>query len=156
MRIVDDLLGQRDVVLKRMMAAVNHDRSEAAVDAGFAELERVAVVEVDADGQPRVLNGSFDELHQIHMLCIVARARGNLQDQRRVFLHRRFGDALDDFHVVDVECADGVAAFVRFFEHFGGCNKWHDKYLLIGYFVPTALFYQYFPILSMALPQAGI
>ena len=154
-RVVDDLLGQRDIVLERVVAAVDHNRGEAAVDAGLAELERVAVVEVDADGQPGVLNGGFDELHQINMLGVVARARGNLQDQRRVFLHRRFGDALNDLHIVDVERADGVAALIRFFEHFRGCNKWHNKYLLLMILFQTLLFYQHFPLLSIALPQGA-
>lgn len=44
-------------------------------------------------------------------------------------------DTLDDLHVVHVEGADGIAAFVGFLEHFGGGNKRHSKSLLT-YFSP--------------------
>ena len=35
------------------------------------------------------------------------------------------GDALDDFHVVYVESADGVAAFIGLLEHFLGIHDRH-------------------------------
>ena len=118
-RVVDYLLGESDVVLERMMAAVDHDGGESAVDAGFAKLKSVAVVEMHADGQPRILDGGFDKLHKVYVLCIVARAGGHLEDERSVLFHGGFGYALNYLHVVDVEGAYRITALIRFFEHFG-------------------------------------
>ena len=117
-RVVNDFLRQLDVVLEAVLGAVNHDRSEAVVNAGFADVEIRAVVKVKADGQIRVLQRRLDEMDEIGRLRVFARARGDLQNQRRVFFLRRLGDALDDFHVVDIEGANGVSALIGFFEHF--------------------------------------
>ena len=46
---VDDLLGERDVLVVGQVRAVDHDRGEARLDAALAELEAVAVVEVEGD-----------------------------------------------------------------------------------------------------------
>ena len=57
-------------------------------------------------------------LKKINMLGILTGAGGNLEDQRGFFLNRCFHDTLDDLHVVYVEGADSIMAFVRFPEHF--------------------------------------
>ena len=75
------------------------------------------MIEVDDDGQAGIGFGRFDELHEVDVLGILAGAGADLQNQGRVFFLGGFRDALDNFHVIDVERTDGVAAFVRFFEH---------------------------------------
>ena len=131
MGVLDDLLGDLDVLLEGQAALVDHDRGEAAVDTTLAQLEAVAVVQVDDDGQVEaggllgVFDGSLDQVHQIDVLGIGASALGNLQDQRRALFDGGLGDALDDLHVVHVESADGVAAIVSLLEHLGGSNKSH-------------------------------
>ena len=50
--------------------------------------------------------------------------------KRQMLFLARLGDALDDFHVVDVESADGVAAVVCLLEHFGRSYQCHDTSLL--------------------------
>ena len=107
------------------MAAVDHHGGEAAVDATLADVKPVTVVKVQADGQACLNDRRLHELHQISMVGVLARAGGNLKDQRCVELLRRLGDALNDLHVVDVERADGITALIRFFEHFGAGDKWH-------------------------------
>ena len=59
------------------------------------------------------------------MLGICARALGDLENDRRLLHRGRLGDALNDFHVVDVERADGIVAFIRLLKHLGRGNKTH-------------------------------
>ena len=49
--VLDDLAGQLDVLLVGVVRAVDHHRGEAGVDARLAQLEGVAVVEVQGEGQ---------------------------------------------------------------------------------------------------------
>ena len=64
-------------------------------------------------------NSSFYELNQIRVVGVSAGSLGYLQNDRGFLLLAGLGDALDDFHVVDVERADGVAAVIGLLEHFG-------------------------------------
>ena len=54
------------------------------------------------------------------MVCISAGTFGDLENQGRVHFFCRFGNPLNDFHVVHIKSANGVAALVCFFEHFFG------------------------------------
>ena len=130
MGVLDDLLGQGDVVLELMLGAVDHDAGETAVHAGLAQLEGIAVIQMHADRQTRLDDGRLDQLHQVGVVGILAGACGNLQDQGSVLLFRSFGDALDDLHVVDVERADGIAVLVGVGKHGLGRNESHSKSLL--------------------------
>ena len=126
MGILDDLAGQGDIVLKGLGGSVNHDGREAAVDAALAQLKAVAVVKVQRNRDIGVLdNRRFHQLHQIGVIGIRARALGHLQDDGSLQLTRRLGDALNDFHVVDVESADRIAAVIRLLKHFLRRNKRH-------------------------------
>ena len=125
MRVLNDLAGQRDVVLKGVMRTVDHDRGETAVDAGLADLEVCAVVEVEREVNTGILDRSLCQCNEVLMLCILSCACGNLQDNGGAQFFRRLGDRLDDLHVVDVECADGVTALVSLLEHLFGCYKCH-------------------------------
>ena len=44
MGILNNLLGQRDVVLKALGGSIDHDGGEAAVDAVLAQLKGIAVI----------------------------------------------------------------------------------------------------------------
>lgn len=120
--VFDNLLCDGDVFRKRMCACVDHNGSETAVNAVFAECEAVAVVEVQANGKTACFDCRFNHLGEVSGVCIFSCAGGNLKNKRCLFFSRRFNDTLDDFHVVDVECADCVTACICFFEHFGCCN----------------------------------
>ena len=135
MGILDDLAGQGDVVLEAVGGAVDHDGGEAAVDAALAGLEVGAVIQMQDDGDIRVLDdGSLDQLHQIGVVGIGARALGNLQDDGGLQLAAGLGDALHDLHVVDVEGADGVAAGIGLLEHLGTGNESHCENTPFLYF----------------------
>ena len=123
MRVLNDLLGDLNVFVKRLAGAVDHNGGEAAVDAGLAGLEVRAVVKVQGDRNVRaLLDGCLNHLHQVGVVGISARALGNLQNNRSVLLLAGLGDTLNDFHVVDVESADSVAAIISFLKHLGSSN----------------------------------
>ena len=120
MSVLNDLLGDGDVLLEGLGGSVDHDGSETAVDAGLAGLEAVAVVQVQGDGDVGALdNSSLNQLHQVGGVGILTGALGNLQDNGSVLLAAGLGNALNDFHVVDVESTDSVAAVVGLLKLFG-------------------------------------
>ena len=86
--------------------------------------------QIKARGLLGIDDSRLDELHQIDVLGVGAGALGDLKDQRSALFDRGLGDALNDFHVVDVESADGVAAIVGFLKHLSRGNESHNKTLL--------------------------
>ena len=125
MRILDDLTRQSDVVLKGFGGGVDHDGRKAVIHAGFAKLKRVAVIEMQANRETGLLDGSFDELDKIGAVGIFARAGGNLQNNGCAALLCSFRDALNNFHIIHIKSADGVSTFVGFFKHFFGRYNTH-------------------------------
>ena len=84
------------------------------------------MVKVQRDGDLGVFNdGGFNQLDQIGVVGIGARTLGDLQDNGALELPCRLGDTLNDFHIVDVERADGVSPVVGFREHFFRRYQWH-------------------------------
>ncbi|MPM50572.1 hypothetical protein SDC9_97314 [bioreactor metagenome] len=83
------------------------------------------MVKVKRNGKAGVLYGSLHELHEVDVLGIFSCSGRSLENEGRVLLHRGLSDALHDFHVVDVEGADGITAGIGRLEHLGCCDKWH-------------------------------
>ena len=129
--ILHHLLGDLDVLLKGLGGGIDHHGGETAVHAGLAQLEAVAVVQVQADRQAGLSDGGLYQLDQIGMVSIGPSALGDLEDQGGVDLFGRLGDPLDDLHVVDIERADSVSAVIGLFEHFSGRYQWHNDHLLL-------------------------
>ena len=130
MGVFDDTFCQGDIFLEGMLGTVDHNGRESAVHASLADVKVRAVVQMEGDGQPRVLHGSLDELRQVDMLGVFTGPGGNLQDQRRLFLDGGLDDTLDDFHVVDVERTDGIMALIGLAEHLFRIDKRHVDNLL--------------------------
>ena len=128
--VLDDALRKLDVFLEVQVRAVDHDGGEAVVNTGFARLEIRAVIEVQGDGQILAFERSLHEVLEVGGLRVLSCTGGSLQDDGGLQRSCRFGDTLDDLHVVDVESADGVAALVGFLEHFFCSDEWHDLNLL--------------------------
>ena len=121
------MLADLDVLLERLVAGVDHDAGEAFVDALLAQFEGVAVVEVDGDGDVGEADGGFDELLEVNRVGVLAGALGDLEHHGRLFLFAGFDDGLEQFHVVDVESAEGVFALERFGEQVFGMCQWHSR-----------------------------
>ena len=114
------------------MRTVDHDGGEASVDAGLADVEIRAVIQMHHHGEVVFHESGFHQLHDVGLSGIFAGSRGNLKDKGRPFLASGLHDALDDFHVVHVERADGVAFPAGALKHGFGCGKGHE-YLLISW-----------------------
>ena len=87
--VFHDPLGHGDVLFKGMVRTVDHHGGEAAVHAGLAQLEAVAVVQVQADRQAGLSDGGLYQLDQIGMVSIGPSALGDLEDQGGVDLFGR-------------------------------------------------------------------
>ena len=84
------------------------------------------MVEMDADRNlGRLGESGLDELHDVNLTGVFTGTGGNLKNNRGFFIRGSLHDALDDFHVVHVEGADGVVAVIGGLEHFFGSNKRH-------------------------------
>ena len=119
MSVLRDAAGFLNVLLIGLGGAVEHHRGKAAVDAVLADLVACAVIKMQGDRNVGIhLHSGLNELHQIGVVGVLARAGGNLQNDGSIQLLAGFGDALDDFHVVHIESADSIAAFVGLLEHF--------------------------------------
>ncbi len=128
--VLHHLAGEGHVVLVVVVAAIDHHRGKAPVDAGFADFKIRAVVQMQGDGQAGIGNGGLHQLGEVDMLGVLAGAGGNLEDDGGLLLGGGLGDALDDLHVVHIEGADGVATLIGFFEHLGSSDKRHNGSLL--------------------------
>ena len=124
-RVFHDFFGDFDVFLEGFVAGVNHHAGETFVDAFLAQFEGIAVVQVDRNGDGGQADGGLNEFLEINRVGVLARALGNLEHHRRLFLFARLDDGLKQFHVVDVERAQRVFAFQRLGKKFPGMCQWH-------------------------------
>ena len=131
-RVFDDFLGDLDILLKWFVRSVNHHAGETFVNALLAQLERVAVVEVNGNRDIAQANGGLNEFFEINRVGVGTRTLGNLQHQRGFFLFASLNDGLDEFHIVDVESAEGVFAFECFGEQVFSMCQWH-KFIVLGF-----------------------
>ena len=118
MGIVNNALRELDVFFEAIFRTINHNGSEAAIDAGFASFEISTMVEMQSDRNIVDLKSSLNEFYKISMFCILSCTSRALEDYRGLQFSSSFRDSLYDFHVVYVESADCVAAFVSFLKHF--------------------------------------
>ena len=123
MSIVCNLLCQSNVLFEGLGGTVDHNGSEAAVDAGLADFKICAVVQMQSNGKIRIdIQSSLNETLQLSTVRILSCAGGSLEDNRGLLLSSSLGDGLYDLHVVYIECTDGIAAFICFLKHFSCCN----------------------------------
>ena len=122
MRVFDDFFGLLNVFCKGLVRAVEHNGGESAVDARFAGCEIRAVIEVQSNRNVADFESRANEMDEILMVGVLASTGGALQNDRRLHFGSGTRDALDDFHVVDVERANGEAVLVSLLKHSFGCN----------------------------------
>jgi len=129
--VLDDLLGQSDVLLVGESRAVDHDVAEAAGNAINAELVAVTVIEVEGDGDALavggdllgVLNGTLGHVTQKSLVGIGTSTARNLQDNRALCLDASSDDSLHLLHVVEVEGRNCEALLDGVGEHLLGVHE---------------------------------
>ena len=124
--VFHDPFGHGDVLFEGVVRTVDHHGGEAAVHAGLADVEIRAVVQMEHNRKIRFQQTGLNKLHNIILSRIFAGSGGNLKDERGLFLGSCLHDPLNDFHVVDVEGADGITFFVGPFKHGSGRGKRHS------------------------------
>ena len=81
---------------------------------------------MEGDGEVGVGDRRLHQLDEIDMLGVFPGPGGHLEDDGGLLQLGRLGDPLDDLHIVDIECTDGVAARIGLFEHLFRCDQWHN------------------------------
>src|SRR5581483_6665004 len=114
------------VFFERLVAAVNHHAGEPFIDAILAQLECIAVIEMDGNRDIREADGGFDELLEINRVGVLACAPRNLQHDRGLFLLASLDDRLEQFHVVYIEGAERVFSPESLGEKVLGMSQWHS------------------------------
>ena len=128
--VLDNLLGLCDILLEAVARVVNHDRSKAAVDAVLASRKVCAVIQMQHDRNLRMeLHRCLDELHKVNRVCVLSRTCRSLQNHWGLELCRSLRDTLHNFHIVDIECTDGVTALISLPEHLSRSDQCHNRYL---------------------------
>lgn len=82
MSVLNNLLCDCDILLKREMRSIDHDRCESAIDTGLADLEICAVIQMKRDRNIIELQSCLNQLHKILMLCILSGTCGYLKYDR--------------------------------------------------------------------------
>src|SRR5206468_754081 len=103
------------------------------IDAFFAKLEGIAVVEVDGNGNIGRADGGFDEFFEVDGMRIFPGAAGDLQHHGRLFFFASLDDGLEKFHVIDVKSAERVFALEGFGKEVLGMCQWHSVPVQFNY-----------------------
>ncbi len=129
MSVVNNFLGEGNVFLVGEVRTVDHNGREAVVDAGFAKLEAVTVVEVEADlgifpaEFLSVSNSTLSHVAQESSVGIVACAFRNLEDNGRFLFSRSLDDGLELFHVIEVKGRNGISALDGLGKHLASVDQ---------------------------------
>lgn len=128
-RIVNDLLGEGDILIIRERRAIDHDRREAHVYTILAELKAVAMVEVKNDLRMiaakllSIGNSALSEVAEEGCIGIVARTLRNLKDNGRLELRRSCNDSLKLLKIVEVESRNSPTTVDSPLEHLTGVHE---------------------------------
>ena len=93
-----------------MLGTVNHYGSETVINAFFADVKILTVIQVETDVNTGIQYCCFNKLGEICRLGILSSSGGNLENERCVFLLCSFNDTLYYFHIVYIKCANSVIA----------------------------------------------
>ena len=131
MGIFDDLLCDFYIFLEGVLRAIIHDGSKATVNAGLTDFIRRAVVQMECGRDLRIiLKGSLDQADDIFLTGIIAGAFRSLKNDRRLLFLGSFHDPLDDFHVIHIECTNGIMPLICLFKHFSSSYERHNDTFL--------------------------
>ena len=134
------LFRQSDIFLKGKFGTVNHHRGETTVNAAFADFKIRTMIQMETNRQTGFDNSGFHQFHQIGGIGVFPGTGGYLKNQRRLHFLSGFGNTLNNLHIIDIECADRITAFIGFFKHFRRCYQRHNKQLLFYKIIITDLY----------------
>ncbi len=134
---IHDLRGHGDVLLQRQLMPVEHQRGEAGAQAFHILFVVGAMIQVQHDGDIGAFAEHFRHGGNHLQAGIFDGALAGLDDHGRLFFHGRLHDGLGHFHIVEVECADGITFRAGFEQHFFTGDEWHD--LLLYHLVKSPL-----------------
>ena len=127
--VLNNFLSQGNVLLVREVRTVDHNWREAEVNAWFAELEAVAVVEVKHNlwVLPTeflcVFYSAFCHVAEKSLVGVVASAFWYLKDNRWFSFSSGLDNSLKLLHVIEVECWDSVASLDSLGKHLAGVHE---------------------------------
>jgi hypothetical protein len=127
-RVFDNAFANFNVLFERLVRTIDHDAGEAVVDAFFAKLEGITVVQVNRDRDVGRADSGFDQFFEVNGMGVFACAAGDLQHDGRFFLLASFHDGLEKFHVVHVKRAERIFALEGFRKKIFGMCQWHIAY----------------------------
>ena len=137
--VFHDLLADLHVLFERLVAGVDHDTGKPFIDALLAELEGVPVIEMDRDRDVGETDGRLDEFLEVDRVGVLARALGNLEHDRSLFLLAGLYNRLEQLHVVHVEGAEGILPLQRLGKEVSRMCQWHSiVFRLLGIRMPAA------------------
>jgi len=130
-RVVDNLLGESNVLVVGKGRTVDHNVGEAALDAGNNKLVAVTVVEVESNGDALavsadllgVLDSTLSHVAQKSLVRIGTSTLGNLQDDRALALGAGSDNSLHLLHVVEVKGRNSKPTINSTAEHLTGVHK---------------------------------
>src|SRR6266404_9012907 len=71
MGVIDNFMANLDVFVERLMAGVNHYAGKPFVDALLAQLERIAMIQMNGDGNVREDHGGLDQLFEVNRVRVI-------------------------------------------------------------------------------------
>ena len=126
-------LGDGDVLLKNTVGTIDHDGGVTGAERLHGQLKAAAVVQMHHHRHGG-LGGSSGHIGVEHRGgCVFQGAGGRLHDDGGAQLLRRGNDRLNHFHVLGVECADGVMVLLSVQHQFLRSNQSHNKNLPYGF-----------------------
>src|SRR3989338_5549750 len=103
MGIFNDLLRKRDILLKRILRTVYHNRGKPAVYAGLAYFKILTVVEMEDTVYAGAFHRGADKVEQIFLTGIFTRSRRDLKYDMCLLFGNRLGHSLNYLHIVYIK-----------------------------------------------------
>ena len=107
-----DFFREANIFIQLMFRGVDHNGSKAAANAFHDFFEIRAVIQVQSHGHVDSISGGFYQRSNVVDAGVFNGSLRRLQNNRCTEIIRRLGNGLNDFHIVYIESADGIAVFV--------------------------------------------
>ncbi len=128
MRVFNNLPGQSNIFIVWEMRAIDHHRRETIIDTGLADLERIAMIEMQADRDVRTqlpghLHGTHGHVTQHGGVGIFTGPLADLDNHRRITFGAGGNDRLELLKIIKIVGRNGVATINGFGKHIAGVDQ---------------------------------